>query len=328
MATERIQKILAAAGYGSRRACETLVLDGRVAVNGKYMRELPVLVDPATDKISVDGKPIRPERHVYFLLNKPRNVLCTHNDPSGRRLVEDLLTGVRERVFMGIAARHADIWNNLAIFQPQLGAKIEALRRRCDELDRDFGEIEVSQQCVVVIAETQDAARAALEKARKIYGGHMGGAIEEHGIWGAPDQVIERIERHRALGCGFLPMEFFGRDTREPSPFSYEILNANPYAFLDDAPLEERRARAVATRRTVAPGDLGDLARLDPEAIARVRADAWPVVRDADNKEHTFPAADVDTITPSRVSLMPDGQMAGLTPQEAADLLEFLATRK
>lgn len=99
MATERIQKILAAAGYGSRRACETLVLDGRVAVNGRYMRELPVLVDLATDKIAVDGKPIRPERHVYFLLNKPRNVLCTHNDPSGRRLVEDLLTGVRERVF-------------------------------------------------------------------------------------------------------------------------------------------------------------------------------------------------------------------------------------
>ena len=138
-------------------------------------------------------------------------------EPKPVRRPRILVGGGGERVLMGIAARHADVWNNLAIFQPQLGAKIEALRRRCDEAGRDFGEIEVSQQCVVVIAETQDAARAALEKARKIYGGHMGGAIEEHGIWGAPDQVIERIERHRALGCGFLPMEFFGRDTREPA---------------------------------------------------------------------------------------------------------------
>jgi putative heme-binding domain-containing protein len=52
------------------------------------------------------------------------------------------------------------------------------------------------------------------------------------------------------------------------------------------------------------------------------------IVRDAENKEHTFPAAEVESVTPSRLSLMPDGQMAGLTPQEAADLLEFLATRK
>jgi ATP-dependent helicase Lhr and Lhr-like helicase len=76
--------------------------------------------------------------------------------------------------------------------------------------------------------------------------------------------------------------QFVARDTREPSPFSYEILNANPYAFLDDAPLEERRARAVATRRTVSADTLGDLAWLEPVAIAQVRADAWPVVRDAD----------------------------------------------
>lgn len=73
-----------------------------------------------------------------------------------------------------------------------------------------------------------------------------------------------------------------GRDTREPSPFSHELLNANPYAFLDDAPLEERRARAVATRRSFSPADVRDLARLDPEAIAQVRREAWPLVRDAD----------------------------------------------
>jgi ATP-dependent Lhr-like helicase len=71
-------------------------------------------------------------------------------------------------------------------------------------------------------------------------------------------------------------------DTREPSPFSYGILNAQPYAFLDDAPLEERRARAVATRRTLSVESVHDLGKLDPDAIAKVREEAWPLVRDAD----------------------------------------------
>jgi ATP-dependent Lhr-like helicase len=71
-------------------------------------------------------------------------------------------------------------------------------------------------------------------------------------------------------------------DTREPSPFCYELLNASPYAFLDDAPLEERRARAVATRRSLDAEELRDLARLDPEVVAMVRAEAWPLVRDAE----------------------------------------------
>ncbi|HJO23941.1 MAG: TIGR03560 family F420-dependent LLM class oxidoreductase [Myxococcota bacterium] len=128
-----------------------------------------------------------------------------------------LVGGGGERVLMGIAARHADVWNNMAVFQAQLERKVEALRRRCDEVDRDFDQIEISQQCVVVIAEDEATARSQLEKAKKIYGGHMGAGLEEHGIWGAPEQVIERIERHRALGCSFFPMEFFGRDTREPA---------------------------------------------------------------------------------------------------------------
>jgi ATP-dependent Lhr-like helicase len=69
-------------------------------------------------------------------------------------------------------------------------------------------------------------------------------------------------------------------DTPEPSPFSHEILNANPYAFLDDAPLEERRARAVQLRRTL-PED-GEAGALDPIAIDEVAREVWPLVRDAD----------------------------------------------
>ena len=99
MATQRIQRVLASAGYGSRRACEQLVLDGRVAVNGEVSRTLPQLVDPARDRIAVNGRAIRSEAPVYYLLNKPRDVFCTNQDPAGRKRVVDLLKGVRERVF-------------------------------------------------------------------------------------------------------------------------------------------------------------------------------------------------------------------------------------
>jgi ATP-dependent Lhr-like helicase len=71
-------------------------------------------------------------------------------------------------------------------------------------------------------------------------------------------------------------------DTPAPSVFSHEILNANPYAFLDDAPLEERRARAVELRRTLPMELAGDVGALDPSAIDEVVRESWPVVRDAD----------------------------------------------
>ena len=71
-------------------------------------------------------------------------------------------------------------------------------------------------------------------------------------------------------------------DTPVPSQFSHEILNANPYAYLDDAPLEERRARAVEMRRVLPESVLAEVGKLDPAAIAQVREEAWPDVRDAD----------------------------------------------
>ena len=76
-------------------------------------------------------------------------------------------------------------------------------------------------------------------------------------------------------------IEVYGRDTVQPSVFSHQILNAMPYAFLDDAPLEERRARAVPLRRAL-PEDSRDLTRLDPEAIRQESENAWPRIRDVD----------------------------------------------
>jgi ATP-dependent helicase Lhr and Lhr-like helicase len=85
--------------------------------------------------------------------------------------------------------------------------------------------------------------------------------------------ILERIERG--------DIRVHARDTTEPSPFSHEVLNAKPYAFLDDAPLEERRARALSLRRTL-PEHQRELGALDPEAIARAVGEARPQPRDAD----------------------------------------------
>ena len=72
------------------------------------------------------------------------------------------------------------------------------------------------------------------------------------------------------------------RDTVEPSPLALEVLSAQPYAYLDDAPLEERRTQAVMSRRWLDADSASDLGRLDPAAITRVRDEAWPVARSAD----------------------------------------------
>src|SRR5688500_15120143 len=77
-------------------------------------------------------------------------------------------------------------------------------------------------------------------------------------------------------------INYIARDLPEPSPLSHEILNARPYAFLDDAPAEERRALAVQTRRAFEPSSADDLGALDPAAIERVGDEAWPEVQNAD----------------------------------------------
>jgi ATP-dependent Lhr-like helicase len=92
---------------------------------------------------------------------------------------------------------------------------------------------------------------------------------------------IERLENLlRAVHGGTLRL--LARDTPEPSPICHELLNARPYAFLDDAPLEERRAHAVYTRRSLEPSSAGDLGALDIAAIERVRDEAAPTAESAD----------------------------------------------
>ena len=125
------------------------------------------------------------------------------------------------------AARYADIWNNLAVNQKDLARKLEVLRSHCEREGRSFDDIEVSQQCLVVILPTQEQAEVAIGKAEKVYGGHMGAELRDHGIWGCPDVVIEKIRGYVATGCTHFVMEMFGRDVREPAAlFADKVLPA------------------------------------------------------------------------------------------------------
>ena len=123
---------------------------------------------------------------------------------------------------------------------------------------------------------------------------------------------VEGLERVlRALEEGRI--ELLARDTPIPSVFSHQILNAMPYAFLDDAPLEERRARAVLLRRAL-PEQSGELGRLDPEAIRAAAEDAWPGVRDREELHDLLLG----------LILLPETE-AGRLPAGAANWFESLA---
>ncbi len=96
---ERLQKVLAQAGLGSRRACEEFILQGRVTVDGKTVKELGARVDPDRAAIALDGEKLKAERHVYYAVHKPKGYVSTNEDPAGRPRVVDLLPEVPERVY-------------------------------------------------------------------------------------------------------------------------------------------------------------------------------------------------------------------------------------
>jgi pseudouridine synthase len=98
----RLQRFMADSGVASRRECEAMIAGGRVSVNGKVRSQLPVMIDPKKDKVTVDEEIVeflKPQKLVYFLLNKPKGVLVTNYDPDDRRTAVELMRGVEERVF-------------------------------------------------------------------------------------------------------------------------------------------------------------------------------------------------------------------------------------
>ncbi|MCM3126521.1 MULTISPECIES: pseudouridine synthase [unclassified Paenibacillus] len=96
---ERLQKIIAQAGIASRRKSEELILSGKVEVNGEVVTELGTKANPDEDIITVNGKPIRSEKKIYLVMNKPKGVITSASDPEGRKIVSDYLKGIKERVY-------------------------------------------------------------------------------------------------------------------------------------------------------------------------------------------------------------------------------------
>ena len=102
MGKQRIQKVLSRYGVASRRAIEEMVAEGRISLNGRRVDRLPCFVDPEIDEIRLDGQTLRlaPDRRkVYYLLNKPRGVVCTQADPAGRHRAVDLVPHPAGRIY-------------------------------------------------------------------------------------------------------------------------------------------------------------------------------------------------------------------------------------
>ena len=169
--------------------------------------------DPETDAVSYDGQ--------YF---RVENVVT---QPKPGRKPPLLIGGSGEQVTLKLAAKHADIWNNLAGHQDNLAHKIEVLYKHCADIGRDPAEITISQQCLVTIAEDEESVGPLIETAQKIFGGHMGTPAGALALSGTPETIQDRIQQHAELGCTMFVMEFFGRDTVEPAKlFAEQVMPA------------------------------------------------------------------------------------------------------
>ena len=144
--------------------------------------------------------------------------------PKPPRDMPILIGGGGEQVTMRIAAQYADIWNNSAGAQDNLEHKVSVLRGHAERLGRDPSEIRVSQQCLVTIVEDDSKVGPMVERAQKIFGGHMGNPAGEMALTGTPSMIKERIEKHVELGCDMFMIEFFGRDTIEPAQMFAETV--------------------------------------------------------------------------------------------------------
>jgi len=151
-----------------------------------------------------------------------RNLVC---EPKPVRKPPILIGGAGEKVTLKLAAKEADIWNNMAVHHHALEHKTAVLKQHCEAVGRPFEDIVVSQQCLVTIAPNDEAAGPMIETAKKIFGGHMGDPTGPLAISGSPQRVREQIQKHIDLGCTMFVIEFFGRDTREPARlFAKEVL--------------------------------------------------------------------------------------------------------
>lgn len=154
--TMRLQKFLSRAGVASRRAAEELMIQGRVRVNGTPAVELGVQVDPARDRVEVDGRRVRVEAPRWILLNKPAGVLTTRSDPQGRRTVYELLDPAdRSLPYVGRLDMETE---GLLLFTNQ-GDEMHALLHPSTEIPREYRVVVGG----VPTADTLDILRRGIE---------------------------------------------------------------------------------------------------------------------------------------------------------------------
>ncbi|MEV0373973.1 pseudouridine synthase [Streptomyces sp. NPDC050636] len=145
---ERLQKVLARAGMGSRRACEELIEQARVEVNGQIVMEQGVRVDPEKDEIKVDGLTVATQSYLFFALNKPAGVVSTMEDPDGRQCLGDYVTNRETRLFhvgrldtetegIILLTNHGELAHRLT--HPRYGVKKTYLAAIQGPLPRDLG---------------------------------------------------------------------------------------------------------------------------------------------------------------------------------------------
>ncbi|WP_314173067.1 pseudouridine synthase [Streptomyces winkii] len=145
---ERLQKVLARAGMGSRRACEELIEQARVEVNGSIVVEQGLRVDPDKDEIKVDGLTIATQSHVFFALNKPAGVVASMEDPDGRQCLGDYVQNRETRLFhvgrldtetegLILLTNHGELAHRLT--HPRYGVKKTYLAAIQGPLPRDLG---------------------------------------------------------------------------------------------------------------------------------------------------------------------------------------------
>ncbi|MFE7665312.1 pseudouridine synthase [Streptomyces celluloflavus] len=145
---ERLQKVLARAGMGSRRACEELIDQARVEVNGRIVREQGVRVDPEKDEVKVDGLTVATQSYLFFALNKPAGVVSTMEDPDGRQCLGDYVTNRETRLFhvgrldtetegIILLTNHGELAHRLT--HPRYGVKKTYLAAIQGPLPRDLG---------------------------------------------------------------------------------------------------------------------------------------------------------------------------------------------
>jgi len=145
---ERLQKVLARAGMGSRRACEELIEQRRVEVNGKIVTEQGLRVDPDHDEVKVDGLTVATQSYLFFALNKPAGVVSTMEDPDGRQCLGDYVTNRETRLFhvgrldtetegLILLTNHGELAHRLT--HPRYGVKKTYLAAIQGPLPRDLG---------------------------------------------------------------------------------------------------------------------------------------------------------------------------------------------